>query len=156
MARSPEAHEATKSYVSAALAYLNANHSSDPTSAHYWERWIRTDPGTFHRQQYLDETWSPVFGLADELHGLSEYSECATALRRDAVITPQLDTLVGTVLGSHRIEVDSVLDAILTRLATEARGWRFDEDRFDALYEARISASTPYCLLHCRRDGSAA
>lgn len=135
MARSPEVYEATKSYVVAALHYLNESQSPEPTSAIQWERWVRSEPGTFHRQQFVEEAWSPALGLDEEIHALSEYAACLVALQRDAVIAPQLDTLVGTASGSHRIDVHTVPDGILTRLATEARGWRFDEARFDAQYD---------------------
>jgi hypothetical protein len=61
-------------------------------------------------------------------------------MRDDGVIGHHLETLVGTVVGAHRIELHAIPDGVLGRLATEVRGWHFDEARFDALYEEYESA----------------
>ncbi len=141
MTRSQPVYEATKAYVIAALRYLEEHHGPGPTSVLEWEHWVRTEPRQFVRQHFLEERWSPIYGRIDEeIHSLLEYGECLAAMRGDGVIGRHLETLVGTVVGAHRVELHAIPDGILSRLATEVRGWDFDEARFDALYGEYESA----------------
>jgi hypothetical protein len=141
MVRSPQVYDATKLYVAAAMRLMDDAHGSAPTNAISWDRWVRRAPGQFQRRNEVEETWSPVYGHRDdEIHALSEYDECISSIREDPVIGPQVDTLVGTALGGHRVEANFMPDSILTVLATEKRGWSFDDARFDSLYEEHESS----------------
>lgn len=129
-------YDATKEYVVAALRYVNEHQNPGPTTELPTERWARPSPGQFVRQHDVEEVWSPMYGqFDDQIHGLAEYEQCLAALGGDGLIGPQIDVLVGTAIGAHRVEANAIPDGILTRLATEARGWRFHEALFEALYE---------------------
>jgi hypothetical protein len=141
MARSPRVYEATKRYVIAAMWLMNERHGPEPTIAISWDRWVRAGSGEFQRRNEIEETWSPVYKDRDlEIHALHAYEECIAAIHEDPVIGPQVDTVVGTALGRHGVKVNDMPDSILTDLATEARGWFFDEARFDVLYEDHESS----------------
>lgn len=119
-------------------------------------QWVKSDNNTYHKQYIRKPLWSAVTHKArDEIQSLNEYEKCLEVLENDPVISPQLNTLVGTRFGSHRIEADYIiLGPIYAFLEDDAiKGFElsiFNNEYIkieEALYSDEIEFSniTPLC-----------
>jgi hypothetical protein len=71
----------------------------------------------------------------ENFKGLEAYKAVSQAMEQDETISRHLNTLVGTVESSSRVETDDFLDSVLNRLLRGRDGTAFHEDEFNKLYE---------------------
>jgi Apea-like HEPN len=148
----PQLYETLKAYAVAALPILQVAMTQRPVPAIQRTRW-ETSPGqedVFVSRADVTLLWQDiVMRQAITLHDLAEYHESVRLLRSDPEIASQLDTMVGTMLGSRRVDANQLIDGLLSRLLADAAG--FSEAKFDEVYgsmeSALLDADVTYVLV---------
>jgi hypothetical protein len=136
-------HDAMKEYTQAAFEILTQACSEalpTPLPIHEWTR-TSDQPDCFERHQMQRPWWeSCIASHRETLHSLQEWHQLVRALRADPNISPLLDTLVGTFLGSHgNLTTEAVSDRLIHTLASARDGFFWNEEEFE-LHFAEFNA----------------
>jgi hypothetical protein len=133
---SSDFYRAMREYVEAAMHLLSAICPEGPPHVLVGlEEWKRYPDGIFRRRDREEPFWVECMIVKqDKLHALDEYSRLVTILRGIPYIAMQLGKLVGTILESNQVDIDSVTDYILWRLPRTSGALRFDESQFDNIF----------------------
>ena len=96
--------------------------------------------GREHLLLSLDRPVEPLIPWdLDGLHSIPAFTNCMEALRAHPVIGPRLDTLVGSALGSSRLESDRIPDMVLYSMLPDADALAFEVERFDRAADELIA-----------------
>lgn len=107
--------------------------NTGPTLPLEGQRWVPIGDRQFRRQTERTYWYGTQPGQEARLRATPEFREAHTALRRDAVIGPQLDKLIGSLMSARRFEAEQVLDTLAQPTAS---GLEWDDAEFDARYAA--------------------
>jgi hypothetical protein len=98
-----------------------------------WEvdwRWERGPDGHFRGHTTRTRMLWP--SLSDEwLRSLTDYDRCVEHLKSDVVVGPHLDRLVGTAIGTSRLEADRLLWSLIYAMLNDGGAFAFTDERFD-------------------------
>ena len=145
--------QATREYVQAAMRLLADLCPEGPSRVLVGLDEWKLDPDNIFRVRDREEPfWVECIQVhRDQLHSLQEYHRLVAVVRAIPHIAQQLENLVGTALGSSRIEIDQITDYVVWRLPRVTGGLRFDEAQFTQLFhnfEADLQQSSfPHVLL---------
>ena len=99
------------------------------------DEWKRDPDNVFRLRDREEPFWMEcIWAHRDQLHSLEEYHRLVAVVRAIPHIAQQLENLVGTALGSSRMEIDHVTDHLVWRLLRITEGLRFDEAQFTQLF----------------------
>lgn len=88
-----------------------------------------------HPNLLLITSPNPPFVFSQSvLQNLPEYRECFKTISEDEVISPQLNTTIGTNSGSYRIETDQLMNLLLHYLGIYKNEIVFNEEHFEESY----------------------
>ncbi|OPY86690.1 MAG: hypothetical protein A4E71_01383 [Smithella sp. PtaU1.Bin162] len=118
--------------------------------------WVKQDNETYVRQGMQRPLWGIVLHKAkDEITKTEEFVEFSKITNSDQIISPQLNTLVGTCMGRSRFELFSIVFNSLSPFLTDTEIVNFDDQIFKteyskiekALYSDKIELErlTPLC-----------
>ncbi|MFC3687082.1 hypothetical protein [Aquipuribacter hungaricus] len=113
---------AAQVWVEAVINVLLADPSSFLIDDDVFTSWVRTDENTFAKRR-ATATWHPR--LYDEAAALPEHDSLLQRARESAVINGQLGQLVGSPMGSARMEPERFAMALLPG-PTQLDGYNFD------------------------------
>jgi hypothetical protein len=107
-----ELYNASKAYLSAALQLLEercGDASGLPREES--EEWNEVG-GNFYLQRRSKPDWAVCIRRAeDEMHALPEYGDVMERLNADPTAAQHLDAMVGSLMGSSRIEASHLADS---------------------------------------------
>ncbi len=136
-------HRTLKEYTARAMETLAATCPEAPPEMifrGFAREWTPITPGLFGLRERAVPFWELcILERAQDRRAFPEYEAVVAAIRADELASPQVGTLVGTVLSAERQEVDKLADRILWDLARRAEGLRFDSDAFDESFERLIA-----------------
>jgi len=128
-------HEAFRSYAMACLRLMADMGDSLPISYREEFEWEREPDGQFTGHQvFLPEWGRTVSGLRNAFADTDEYRQLAEAAREDAVVSSQLDVMVGVERARMPTSLESLLYRFLAALLERQGGPDFDEYAFDLEY----------------------
>ena len=111
-ARFPELKNALREWLDEAVGLLSADEAArDLTTS--LGHWRRDSDGTFRYAEHIVEIWNR--NSVDRVFDLSHWAVVLEVLQSDNRLKRQLDTLVGTVQGSHRLEAANIGRNVLPR-----------------------------------------
>lgn len=97
--------------------------------------WEKQNDNSYIKRQIQKPLWFIVLHKANnEIVKTKEYKEAISALESDETISPQLNTLVGTCMGSHRIEVNNILFQPVYEFFTDQNIEKFSISIFNSIY----------------------
>ncbi len=68
--------------------------------------------------------------LLRDLEDRASFRLCAEHAKNDPIVGPQLDQLVGTSFGLHRITLDQIVRSLVATMLSEDGRFEFDDHRF--------------------------
>jgi hypothetical protein len=118
--------------------------------------WVKQNNNTYFRQEIKQPFWgSALYEAKDEISKTKEFSIFSEVATSDPIISPQLNTLVGTCMSKSRFELFNLVFKSLFPFLTDSEIIGFDESVFKAkylkieneLYSNEIEAErlTPLC-----------
>jgi len=103
--------------------------------------WEKQSADTYIKRQIQKPLWVIVLHKAsDEIKSTKEYIELTSILKSDKTISPQLDTLVGTCMSSHRLETHNVASWPVYEFLTDQGITQFSVSTFNSIYSKLESA----------------
>ena len=85
-----------------------------------------------HKQLPL---WAIIVDKCEKkLFALPEYEKCVEVIKCDELLYSQTNTLIGTCMGSWRIETNNVITAITRKLLAEKNSFIFEPEIFESEY----------------------
>lgn len=159
--RNESVYEAARAYVESALEEFAGNYQEGDDHFREIERWHPAEGDAFRKETTEElDPWPFLFRIEQQLHDLPEYGAAREVIAADPVFGTQLDTLVGTVLGGHRVETQAFLDGLLVAQLRRS-SFDLDEDSFlesyldaeSAFYEDELNFSLVEPLVGLTIDG---
>jgi hypothetical protein len=148
---------AIAAYTTRSLEVAAENHEESDNFRLEVEEWRSIEGNAFRRERREETEYSLlIHRIKDRLHGLPEYSAAKDTLFADEVIRPQLDVLVGTMLGAHPVDSDAVLDGFVLALLSARKTFdrqtfefdsRFFEERYAEVEEAFYADEIAFVVL---------
>lgn len=103
--------------------------------------WEKQKDDSYVKHQIKRPFWSIMLHKAnDEITKTNEYLDFIKVVSADEIISPQLDTLVGTCFGSHRLEADNIAMWPAFEFLTDQGIDEFDISNFNSVYSKIESA----------------
>lgn len=138
---------ALRAYALAAFDALGGAGWSLPPTQDRGGGWQHAGDGDFFLRP-MDATARLLpFGRGPQ-PALPEYRACIEALKAHSVIGPRLNTLVGSVMGAARLEMDEIPDRLLIAMLRDAPDLTFDGTDFDRSADTLIAWLTRSVALH--------
>lgn len=139
--RNEEILNLVRSYVERALEVFPENYQEIDDHFREIEEWLPAEGDAFRKETREElDPWIFLYRIRETLHSLPEYTTAREALLADSVFGPQLDRLVGTVLGGHRVESEGFLDGLIVQ---QLRRGSFDFDE-EVLLESYLQAESAF------------
>lgn len=101
--------------------------------------WVKQNEDSYVKQQTQRVLWAIVLHN-DEITKTQEFSDFINIVGTDEVISPQLDTLVGTCLGAHRLEAKNIALWPVCEFLTDQEIIEFNIPIFNSVYSKIESA----------------
>lgn len=122
---------ALRNFVRAAIPQLSEELKAVENAWMDETRWARGIDGNFRENlKRVYSLWPALNG--ERLHKLTGYTECVRQLKDDVVFSSHLDCLVGTRMGSVRIEADSILTSLIYSMLDVKGQLSFTDEKFDS------------------------
>ncbi len=103
--------------------------------------WEKQSADTYIKRQTQKTLWVIVLHKAsDEIKATKECINLFSVLESDKTISPQLNTLVGTCMGSHRIEAHNIASWPVYEFLTDQGIAQFNVSTFNSIYTKLESA----------------
>lgn len=103
--------------------------------------WVKQNENSYVKQQIQRPLWVIVLHKAnDEITKTQEFSDFINIVSIDKVISPQLDTLVGTCLGSYRLEATNIAFGPVYEFLKDEKVIEFNIPIFNSVYSKIESA----------------
>lgn len=137
--RNPALRDATAAFAAEALElmddFLAAGGQAPHAEDDHWAR--RGD--VFVRERRAGPVWAGlVRDLRESLQAMPSFQDAVEELRRDPLVAPQLDRMLGVGLHRRRVQARDVLESLVARLAAGQgdAALRLDPSAFAAAYDA--------------------
>lgn len=135
--RNASLYNRLKEYCKTALAFLEKKVTGPedlPTAIE--EQFEFREAGEFSQSYITKVEWSRLVSKNEEnLTQMDVYRTAVEALEADTEVARHLNTLVGTAETRIRVDADTCLRSLLTRLLEEQQGFDFHEPVFDRVYK---------------------
>jgi hypothetical protein len=97
--------------------------------------WVKQSEDSYIKQQTRRILWAKEFNNTnDEIKKTQEYSDFINVVGTDEVISPQLNTLVGTCLGGFRLEATNIAFWPVYEFLTDQEIIEFNITKFNSVY----------------------
>jgi len=103
--------------------------------------WVKQDEDTYVKHQIQRPLWAIVLRkVNDEITKTKEFLDFINVVTKDEIISPQIDTLVGTCLGSHRLDAINIAMRPVYEFLTDKEIVEFNIPSFNPVYSKLESA----------------
>lgn len=127
-------YNSIRRYVVQALRTASDNRQQGVLHFREVHKWGPAEGEAFRREvTEQPDPWLFLFRIEKALFALLEYSAAKETLSADPVFGPQLDTLIGTVRGGHRVDTNGVLNEFVGDVLRRG-SFEFNEELFKEKY----------------------